>query len=379
MRRIALAMAVAAAAGATSLHAQVSVYSVLGIGFPLRATSVRARALGDGFVANDAAAAVNPGAVGLVTPLTVSGVSATSLRGYSANGSDVDGLRDTRFPLAMLRGPLGGSRLNFALSYSSYADRTFKVETGDTVNVRGADVAVSDQLVSDGGIADIRAAIGWNANLKIKLGVAVHLLSGSTRERVQRTFDDPQYSSVSQTGDVAYTGWGVSAGAVITPTGRLRIGLAARKDGKLKVTDALLPTVRAHLPLTLTAGITVVPISAARWSVTGSWRSWGNARDDIPTGSNLAVFDTWEIGTGVELGGPDAGSHFPLRLGFRYATLPFSPTAEQPREIDIAGGSAMTFARGRAVFEFTVERAVRDGGGASERAWQLFFGLTIRP
>jgi hypothetical protein len=106
----------------------------------------------------------------------------------------------------------------------------------------------------------------------------------------------------------------------------------------------------------------------------------GSASRRARTGSsNLAVFDTWEIGTGVELGGPDAGSHFPLRLGFRYATLPFSPTAEQPREIDIAGGSAMTFARGRAVFEFAVERAIRDGGGASERAWQLFFGLTIRP
>jgi hypothetical protein len=355
------------------------VYSVLGIGFPSRATSVRARALGDGFLANDAASAVNPGAVGLVTPLTVSGVSGTTSRTYSANGVNVDGLRDTRFPLAMLRGPLGGSRLNFALSYSAYADRTYSLETSDTVNVRGTDVAVSDQLISDGGIAETRAAVGWNASLKIKLGVAVHLLSGSTRERVRRSFDDAQYGSVSQRGDVAYTGWGASVGAVLTPSERVRIGLAARKDGKLNVTEALLPTVRAHLPLTLTAGITVVPISAARWSVTGSWRSWGNARDDIPTGSNLTVFDTWEIGTGVELGGPDAGSRFPLRLGFRYATLPFSPTADQPREIDIAGGSAMTFARGRAVFEFAVERAIRDGGGASERAWHLFFGLTIRP
>jgi len=196
---------------------------------------------------------------------------------------------------------------------------------------------------------------------------------------VRRDFDDPQYSSVSQSSDVAYTGWGASVGAVLTPNERLRIGLAARKDGRLNVTGALLPTVQPHLPLTLTAGLTVVPIGAARWSVTGSWRSWGNARDDIPAGSNLAVFDTWEIGTGIELGGPDAGSRYPLRLGFRYATLPFSPTADRPREIDVAGGSAMTFARGRAVFEFAVERAIRDGGGASERAWQLFFGLTIRP
>ncbi len=69
----------------------------------------------------------------------------------------------------------------------------------------------------------------------------------------------------------------------------------------------------------------------------------------------------------------------PIRLGFRYAQLPYSPTKQQPHEIDLALGSGLSFAAGRANFEFALERVFRDGGGASERAWQLSFGLLVAP
>jgi hypothetical protein len=196
---------------------------------------------------------------------------------------------------------------------------------------------------------------------------------------LEREFDDPTYAPVSQRGDVDYAAWAVSAGVVVTPLSRLRVGLSARRDSKLNIEDALLPGLEVQLPWTLSAAMTAAPLRLLRWSVGGEWRSWAGARGDIPEGLDLAVFDTWEIMSGLEFGGPDVGTTFPLRVGFRYATLPFSPVEDQPREIDLSAGSGILFGGNRALFEFAVERVLRDGGGASERAWQISVGLTLRP
>jgi hypothetical protein len=92
------------------------------------------------------------------------------------------------------------------------------------------------------------------------------------------------------------------------------------------------------------------------------------------------AFDTWEVGSGIELGGPESrASSIPLRLGVRYATLAFSPTDQQPHELNFSIGSGIVFAGRRGVIDVALERAIRDGAGASERAWQLSVMMTVRP
>jgi hypothetical protein len=78
----------------------------------------------------------------------------------------------------------------------------------------------------------------------------------------------------------------------------------------------------------------------------------------------------------LELG---RGSGIPLRVGARYAQLPFSPSDEPASEYLLSAGTAMMFAGGRASLEATVERIMRDGAGAEERAWYLMFALTVTP
>ncbi len=380
MRRAAIAFCTVLAGSAAAAEAQVSVYSVLGIGFPSRAVGTAARAQGDGIASIDAGSAVNPAAIALQPRLSVIGVTETTGRSYVAEGVSMDGLRDTRFPFFMLEGQVGTSPIIFGLSYSTYTDRSYHITAHDTVTIRGEDVPVLDELASDGGVADIRAAVAWDANPRLKLGVAFHLLAGSTREEISRVFDNANYAPVGQKGDVAYSAWGVSAGMVYTPLQRLRFGAAVRRDAKLEIKGALLPAIEVQLPTTLTAGFMFVPLGGLRWSVTGSWRSWSAATEDVPEGVSLTVFDTWTVGTGIEFrGNRGVLASLPVRLGVRYAPLPFSPKTDQAREIDIGGGSGVVFAGGRALFEFAVERAIRDGGGARERAWQIFLGLTLRP
>ena len=380
MSRAALVSGLAMMVTVGAAEAQVSVYSVLGIGFPSRPVGVSARSQGDGIAAIDPGSAMNPGAIALQPRLNVMGTSETTNRSYVADGVAVDGLRDTRFPFFMLEGQLGSSQLVIGLSYSTYTDRSYHIQTRDTVTIRDEEVPIQDELSSDGGIADLRAALAWSALPKLQVGAAFHLLAGSTREEVLRDFGNPAYAPVQQKGDVSYTGWGLSAGIVYTPLARLRFGAAIRRDSKLEISGALLPAFDVQLPVTLTAGFTFIPLTPIRWSVSGSWRSWSGATDDVPEGVELFIFDTWEIGTGLELrGATGILSSIPLRLGARYAKLPFSPKADQPWDFNLSAGTGFYFASRRVLFEITVERAIREGGGASERAWQLFFGLTLRP
>jgi hypothetical protein len=129
------------------------------------------------------------------------------------------------------------------------------------------------------------------------------------------------------------------------------------------------------LPLTVVGGLRVSPLRSVGWSTSVTWRSWSTADDDL----TARAFDTWEVGTGLEFGGPDIGSRVPLRLGFRYATLPFSPTDDQPREIGVSAGAGLVFAAGRGLLDVALERARRTGAGSAETAWQLSWTVTVRP
>lgn len=379
-RGVLLAVVLLAAVTARRAEAQASVYGVLGIGIPGRGSSVRSRAIGGAVDAVDPGSAVNPAAIALGSRLAVSAASETTNRKYTAGAVSSDNLRNTRFPFAQVTGPIQSSPLSFGVSYSVYAERSYDIATIDTITIRDAEVEVSDQLKSDGGIADLRGAVAWTFGPRLQLGAGVHLLSGSTRERLERRFSDPVYVNVLQSGDVDYTGWGLSVGAVATPSARLRLGATVRRDSRLSVNDALLPALEIQLPWTITGGATVAPSRLLRLSASAQWRNWSVAKDDVPAGRTLFVFDTWEFDTGLEVGGPEAGaSPFPVRAGFRYVRLPFSPTDDQPREIGVSLGSGVLFAGNRAFFEFSLERVMRDGGGATERAWQLALGLTLRP
>ena len=70
---------------------------------------------------------------------------------------------------------------------------------------------------------------------------------------------------------------------------------------------------------------------------------------------------------------------FPLRLGIRYAQLPFSPTADQPTEWNYSVGTGAPFAANRAIIDVAVERFRRDGAGVHEVGWYVTVGITVTP
>ncbi len=376
MRRVAIVLVALCAILPGELAGQNSIYGIRGLGFPGRWTTARGRALGGGPGAFDPVSPINPAGVAAFPRVTVLAGASTDLRGYTVGDVSVDGLRATRFPLVLIGGRAGNLPVGFAVSYAQYIERSYDVTLTDTIDLRGVPIAVTDRTISQGGISDLRGAVGVLLSPRLRLGAAVHMLSGSAKLTLRRDFADSTYRPYRLTNEDRIKGLGFSAGVVWAPLPGVQVGLAARTDTRADIEVDSTPQGSVNLPTTLVAGLELAPHRALRWSATGIWRSWSDADPDVAA----RAFDTWEIGTGLELGGAETGaSRVPLRLGFRYATLPFTPSDDQPHEITLALGTGVTFAGNRALLDVALERAMRDGGGASERAWQLSWTMTVRP
>ena len=377
MRRAAM-LVVTALLAPGSAAAQNSVYGLIGIGFPGDPLAVRARSLGGGIGAFDPTSALNPATVAGLERLLAGGAAGTTLRHYTAGDSTVSGLRETRFPFGIFGGPIPSTPLSFALSFSTYAERTYDITTTGTQVLRRDTLEVTDRVASDGAVTDFRGALAFRPWSRLLIGAAFHLLGGSSKLTVGRTFSNQDYAPYVERSYLAFSGTGVSAGVVLLPTSAIELAASARVDGDLAITSGTRSAGSVRLPVSLSGGLRLTPAPGLSLSSTAVRRSWSRAQQDLFAPSR--AFDTWEIGSGIELSRPRArGATLPLRFGVRYRQLPFSNVATQPSETVITGGTGLLLAGGRASLDASVERFRRSGGGADERGWYFSLGVIIIP
>jgi hypothetical protein len=356
--------------------AQTSIYGLRGLGYPGRFANSRARALGGSLAAIDGGSPVNPGAVAGFARISVAIMGETDVRDYAVGAVAATGLSATRFPLVMVGGPVGRSRMSFAVSYSQYTERSYDLTLSDTLDLRGAPVGYDERTTSRGGMSDLRGAVGYRLGSRVQLGAAFHVLTGSAKLTFSRVFADSTYLPYQVESEEALTGLGLSLGGIWSPSRRIVVGLAVRSDTRAKLKVDSIEAGKIDLPLSVTGGAQYAITSVLRLSTSLGWRGWGSADDDLAA----RAFDTWELAAGLEFGAAGLGrARFPLRLGYRYATLPFSPTGRQPYEYGLSGGLGIAFGGGRGLIDVAVERLIRDGAGAREKAWQLSWTVTVRP
>jgi hypothetical protein len=362
-----------------ALHAQNSIYGTRGIGFPGRAASVRSLALGGGADMFDRGASLNPALAGTFRQVTVGVVSATTFRQFTVGGVDASGLRETRFPLAYLGGGIRRSNLSYQLSISTYAERTFDAQTTDTVMIGGVPMQVQDQVSADGGVVDLRAAFGYTVSAKFAFGAAYHRLAGSSRFSATRTFESVEFQPFQEDDALRYSGNGFSAGVLWLPNPTLGFAFSGRMNSSLGGELDDQSTVDVALPISLAGGGWIALGSQMHITTTARWRSWSRGQDDLAS-TGTRAFNTLEVGSGLEIGSlGEGGLRFPIRLGVRYAELPFSPNDDQPTEWNFAVGTGAPFAGNRAVIDLALQRFTREGAGASEQGWYFAVGITITP
>ena len=347
------------------LSAQDSQFGIRGLGTPGRWESVQARSTGGAFAPFDALSPLAEAPISDIGHLTATAAGATSHRDAEIDGTTT-ALRGTRFPLMGVAGQVA-PRLSVAVGFSTYLDKSWDVTLRDSQVVRGSLQRYTDEIVSDGSVADIRLAVASRVSRRVAIGGGIHLLAGSTRETAERRFDDSTFHRVQQLAEVRYDGFGVSGSILIGVVPGLSIAAWGRSDNRLRAKVDDTTSARTDLPRMAGGGILVAPSPKVRLAASAAWRSWSRA--------GAGAFDTWSWSAGGEIG----GRRMPFRFGARGGQLPFGPGTKAPTEFAVSGGTGRAFAQGRALIDLGLERLERRGSGLTERVWTVMVGLTVRP
>jgi hypothetical protein len=376
-----LIAAAVTAAGTRSAVAQSSMFGVRGLGLPGRFLSPRASATGGSFGLFDSESTLNPAALSGVSTVTASFVLAPEWRHWQTPAG-TGSLRSTTFPQMFVKGPIPRTPITLGLSFSSYADRDFRLASIDTVSPRGVPIQTFDTLTSLGGLNDIRIAASYARTSTWSLGASMHFLSGSNRVTARRAFADTTFHTASSFAELSYSGVGFDVGMIGTLSPTLSVSLLARKDLRLSEAQNSTKVASFDLPYTFGAGVVYRPNLRLQVGASGTYRTWSGANSDLLALGGIGSRNSLDLSVGLEAT-TNAKRPFsrPLRLGARYGQLPFSVfPGGKPHEFAISAGTGTRFARDRAGLDVTLEQVWRSEGSLyRERALQLLVGVSVRP
>ncbi len=353
------------AVAAARLGAQDSQYGVRGLGTPGRWESVRARSTGGAFGPFDPASPLMEASLADVGSLAAGAMVGAAYRSVDLAGT-TSALRATRFPLFTLAGRVL-SRLAVAAGFTTYLDKSWDVTLRDSLLLRGVQQRYTDEITSDGSVADLRFAAASRLSRRLAIGGAVHLLTGSTRMTAERRFDDSTFQAFQQAATVRYDGMGISGSVLVGLAPGLSVAAWGRSDRRLRAVVADTTVAETDLPRMAGGGVQLLPSRKARLAAAVAWRSWSRA--------GPGAFDTWSWSAGGEFGGGASA----LRFGVRGGQVPFGPGTSPPTEFAVAAGVGRALSHGRALIDLGVERLARTGGGLRERVWSVLVGVAVRP
>ncbi len=365
----------------TILPAQSSMFGVRGLGLPGRPLTAATRGTGGAVGLFDGESDVNPAAMAALDNVTASFVIAPGWRKWESPAGTAD-LRESRFPLMYVGGPIPGSKVGVGISIGSYADRDFTLTSSDTILLRGAPVGITDTLNSRGGLSEIRVAAGVALGGRTTIGGGVYWITGSSRIDSRRAFSDSSYLAIRQSAELSYQGFGLSAGILHQLSPSVQLAALIRTDGKATID---LDSARAYtvdLPWTVGAGVKIRASRRISLAAQAVYRTWSGANSDLVAQGAPGARNTMELNIGGEVARKlRSPSSLPLRWGVRYAQLPFSVLpGGSAKELSVSAGTGMRFAQRRAGIDLAVEHAWRsEGSQYKERALTLIFGLSIRP
>lgn len=359
-----------------SLGETQGVVSVQGFGYPPGQLSAGSLGIGGANAESDPASALNPAGIGMAGRFSVYAHYQPEFRRTDAGG-EVVASRAVRFPGFVATG--GFRRLTAGVSFSTLLDRTWSNTYSDSQVVSGELVPSTLRASSDGAINDSRFALAYVVNSRLQIGLAAHAISGENRILFGRSFPDSlNIGAVTQFSTLSYSGRSFSAGVLFQPSTTLLVGVSGRFGGELDLVQSGETIARSDAPGRVGAGISYLGIPNTVIAARVDRTRWSEL---APLGTaQVSTFDATEVGLGAESAGPRLwGSLTMLRLGYRNRTLPFGVDGDRVSEGALAGGIGIPLSRGRSQFDLTLQRARREGGGASERAWLVSIGLGIRP
>jgi hypothetical protein len=377
-----------------------SLFSTRGLGVPLESIDPRSRGLGS----------VGIGLVGLnasmVNPAELSGIRRRGVVAalqpfYGAeelNGRD-DNVAGSRFPLIHLIYPLR-SRFVFGLGYGGSLDQSWSLFEDGSEIFSADTVSVRDQISAAGALAQVRISASYQLNPSVSLGLAGGVYTGGLERQVTRTFPD---SAVDLVPFSTLRAWDYRAPFLglgfLVDFANTRVSSSVTWSGELEARprEQTTTTYTYDLPLRVAVGASSLISSRLLGTASAQWSNWSDSGNYAAAGSPQEVVitarPTWEVGGGLEWEEIRTATRvFPLRLGFRFAQLPFYVPGDEPAK-ELAGslGLGLRLAGDDfgplAVADIAVERGQRTGwqsgsqgttpDGLTENFWRLSFSVAL--
>jgi hypothetical protein len=379
--RFLIAVVAATALTAPTLHGQGSISSQ-GLGYPPGELSTRALGTAGAIGEIDARSPINPAALAIRTAPQVYAQYDPEFRTITSNGQS-SSTTLARMPNIGGVLPLNG-HLVLGISASTFLDRTWETSRARSQVFGpnpGDTVAFNETLKSEGAITDVRLALAYAVNQRLRFGAGVHTFPGSMRLTSNEIFPDTtKFRNITQLNQVSFSGRAVSVGmeAALLPT--LSVAISGRKGGAAKMfaNDSLLTT--GTIPTRYSGSIAFTGIPGTMVAVRASHEMWSQL-GDLSVAHTVAV-DANDLSLGVESNGPRIGGGFPIlvRAGVRRRTLPFAVGTSSIQETSFGGGIGIPIAFDRVTLDMAILHEARTGVvGVTEHGYNLSFGLQVHP
>jgi hypothetical protein len=374
----ALMVAIVAAVSATPVCAQ-GVLGSQGLGFPPGQLSTHARATAGAISEFDPITGANPASMANWGRAAIHVQFEPEVRTtQSPSGSDITGI--TRFP--MFAAGIGlGERVAIGVNFSTFLDRSWEtVFTGRQI-VANDTASFTDRNGVRGAITDSRFSIGVVLPFQLRVGVAIHALTGEHRLRSVRTYDTAAtYVGYSSTETVRFAGRGLSLGVSWEPARWIGLAASARSGGALDaVNDAQRFRASGDMPNRWGIAARVEPARGLQLAARREQVQWSSLRPLVSQGT--VITNTVDNAVGLEYFSTGVGGlPYSVRLGAAQRQLPFGVGSAPVDERALAGGLGLVLSQGRFGVDVSYTSATRTApGNLRETAGTFSLGIVIRP
>jgi hypothetical protein len=368
-----------------SLHAQATVTSA-GLGYLVPPVDARAAGLGSVGVG------LLGGTFSLRNPADLSehlhpGIN-ISAAPEGLTVKEIEGANTTgRQRMSVIRAVVPFGEWAVALGFGAELDQDWSVTIADTAYLQIGTYPFEEVREQDGGISAIDLSFSRSFG-PLSLGLAVETLTGSVTRQFRRQFDFPVeddapiIQNVFNRETTSYRGWRFKAGVNYRLSNRFLISGSYGISTQLTAdaADPGIPNRSFDMPGILELGASARLSPKFLLTAGGGWSGWSTLNGQV---EDVIAYDVLWAGGGVEYVGIELlGLNWPLRLGGRWAQMPFSPqTALQSTEVSVAGGLGLVAKEGVAELSATFEIGKRgnlDQGQIEESFRRLTVSFVLR-
>lgn len=401
-----------AQSGTDSQASSGSVYSQLGVGFPVGIASTSASSAGLLGVSYN-----NPLVGNIANPAhwgnTYYGLGSGGLNLQTFSASDANSravstdfsVNQFQLQLPVVRGKLGVSVSFTPLTRTNYKTvrENMKIinrgTTQDTLYYR-------IENNGDGGVNRGELGIGWRINNYISVGYAASAVFISRENAYTAQFADITYQQVNYRYETTGVGLGNRFGTTIRVPGlfkeddQLGFGAvvslpvkieASKKKKSGQVRQSMEPVTigkgTIKMPMKVSGGISYYPSNLLMFGVEGFYQGWSNYQNDFNTTAQSAVsfVDQYKLGMGMQYfpyvtGSDKFLSNFKYRLGASYDTGHLNINSERINTLKFSLGLGIRSPNSNSSIDLSVEYGLRGTNAMNlvkEQIWGVRLSLNL--